>query len=164
MLKISPKMVIIYGHDTTISAQIIFILKMFNLPLEFYQLPTYSAQTAFEVRKGKGNNEKLTYSDYNVSFYFNDLLILNTPMDIFLKTVENKLWNENQIDKFCYGDIQDNQDNNLISYFMIILIVASAITLLLLIIIIIMIFKIVKKNKNDDDVNSMDSDKLINEE
>ena len=159
-----PKMVIISGHDTTVTAQVMFILKMFNLPLDLYELPTYSAQTTFEVTREKKNE---TYSDYSVTFYFNDKLILNITMDKFIKTVENKLWSAKQIDKFCYEDFQEIQDiqdnNNLNSYFMIILVVASAITLLLLIIIIIMIVKIVKKDK-DDDVKSMDSDKLINEE
>ena len=155
-----PKMVIISGHDTTVSAQVIFILKMFKLPLSLYELPTYSAQTTFEVTREEDNkNKKLTYSDYNVTFYFNDKVILNTTMDNFIKTVENKLWSASQIDQFCYEDIQDNDNSN----YMIILIATSAFTLLLLIIIIILIVKITKKNK-DDDVNSMDSDKLINEE
>lgn len=155
-----PKMVIISGHDATLSAQIIFILKIFKLDLDSYQLPTYSAQTAFEVtREDNNDNKKLKYSDYKVTFYFNDKVLLDISMDKFIKTVENNIWTKNQIDKFCYGDILNSDDN-----LMIILVVISAFTLFLLIIIIILAVCIVKKNKKDDDVNSMDSDKLINEE
>lgn len=148
-----PKMVIISGHDTTLSAQLIFMIIYFNLSEDLYELPEYSAQTAFEVTRDVDiQKEKLDYSDYIVNFYYNENLLLNITMNKFIEIVESKTWTIEKIDKFCYGD-------NSKIIMTIILIGISVFTLILLIIIIILIIKIGKKSNNTLD-NSSDSDNL----
>ena len=44
-------MVIISGHDTTLAAQIIYLIKIFKLDINIYKLPTYTAQVAVEVTR-----------------------------------------------------------------------------------------------------------------
>lgn len=155
-----PKMVIISGHDTSLTAQILFLIKIFKLDNKIYKLPTYSAQVAIEVTRNKNNiDEKLRYSDYSVRAYFNDDLFLNVKMDEFIKTVEENIWSQERIDSFCYGKKNEGLKLN---YYIIIIISISIIVVGLLIVIIILINKI--KNKNEDSNFSFDSDNLINED
>jgi bisphosphoglycerate-dependent phosphoglycerate mutase len=154
-----PKMVIISGHDTTLAAQILFLIKIFQLDIVKYKLPTYSSQVAVEVSRNKTNNEeKLKYSDYYVKVYFNDDLLLNVTMDIFINNVEKNIWNQERIDLFCYGEKKEDIKFN---YYIIIIICISIIIVALLIIIIILIAKIKRK---EDDKDSIDSDNLINDD
>ena len=161
-----PKMVIISGHDTTLAAQIIYLIKIFKLDINIYKLPTYTAQVAVEVTREDDIKEK-NYSNYNVSFYFNDDLFFNITMDKFIETVEKNIWTSEQIDKFCYVE-NNNKDNNKnksknnkISLKTIILISISILVVCLLIVIIFLVIKIF--TKEDEEVESIDSDALINE-
>ena len=163
-----PKMVIISGHDTTLAAQILFILKYFNLDLNIYKLPTYSAQVAFEVTRNENNeNKTLKDSDYFVCFYFNDDLILNTTMDNFINTVEKNIWTTQQINEFC-SNKKDKKNTNgkkdKINTNVIIIISLGVLILFLIISIIILIIKIKIKKRDKEDLNSLDSDQLLNEE
>ena len=159
-----PKMVIISGHDTTLAAQILYLIKIFKLDINIYTLPTYTAQVAVEVTRQEDIGEKkLDYSNYNVSFYFNDNVFFNISMKEFIDTVE-KNWNSEQINKFCSGENATNKDknkNNTISVKTIILIAISILVVCLLIVIIFLVIKIF--TKEDEDVESIDSDALINE-
>ena len=161
-----PKMVIISGHDTTLAAQILYLIKIFNLDENIYTLPTYTAQVAVEVTRQDDIKEK-KYSDYNVSFYFNDVLFLNITMDNFIETVEKNTWSREDIDKFCNVENanKDNKKskskNNKLSLKTIILIAISILVVCLLIVIIFLVIKIF--TKEDEDIESIDSDALINE-
>ena len=111
--------------------------------------------------------KKKKYSDYNVSFYFNDDLFLNITMDEFIETVEKNTWSREDIDKFCYVENanKDNKKskskNNKLSLKTIILIAISILVVCLLIVIIFLVIKIF--TKEDEDIESIDSDALINE-
>jgi hypothetical protein len=60
-----PKMMMISGHDTTVSSNIILILSSLGLnQTELYHYPKYSSQFALEVRTKK--SECNNYSDYNI--------------------------------------------------------------------------------------------------
>ena len=165
-----PKMVIRSGHDTTVAAQLLFLIKYFNLDINKYTLPSYSAQVAVEVtREEEKKKEKLEYSDYKVKYYFNEELILETTMDKFNETIAKNIWTEKQINDFCLSlNINNNNSNDtknkLDKRILYLLIGIGVFTLLLLIIIIILVVKVIKLNKKDNDINSIDSDKLINEE
>ena len=159
-----PKMVIRSGHDTTLTAQILFIIHFFKLDYE-YELPTYSAQTAFEVsRDEKNGNKKLQYSDYNVTYFFNDRQILNIPLDVFINIIEKNIWTKEQIKNFCSGDISSDSDsvsNSSSLAILIGLITISLIALALLIVIIVLIIKISKKKHEGG--YDLDNDKLLSE-
>ena len=157
-----PKMVIISGHDTTVGAQILFIIEYFKLDKNFYKLPTFSAQVAFEVARADDFNGKLNYSDYYVKFYFNDDLLLNITLDKFFDTIEKNLWNQKQIDNFCSVEIKEGKEDNKIDLYLYLIIGISALILILFIVIIILVIKLNKKE--DDDLNSLDSDKLYNDD
>ena len=91
-----PKMVMILGHDDSISSQVLFIIKYFNLNLDLYKVPKLASQMAVEVTRSKNNlKEKLEYSDYQVCYYFDNELYLNVTLDYFIDIVENNIWTNN---------------------------------------------------------------------
>lgn len=100
-----PKMLIYSGHDITVSKQIFFLLKAFDLNFSLYELPTYATQIAFEVtRQNDNKKENRSYSDYIVSYYFKDELQLNVTADEFINKIEEHIWSNEKIDLFCeYG-------------------------------------------------------------
>lgn len=100
-----PKMLIYSGHDITVSKQIFFLLKAFDLNFSLYELPTYATQIAFEVtRQNDNKKENRSYSDYIVSYYFKDELQLNVTSDEFINKIEDHIWSNEKIDSFCeYG-------------------------------------------------------------
>lgn len=145
----SPKMLILSGHDTTLTAQELFFIKFFNYDLESYTFPTYASQTAFEIYRKEINDtnsrKNLKFSDYTLYHYFNDELVFNMTFDTFLEKIGNiNLWNKDNINKFCYGE---NQNLNLTTNLKII-ISMGILALILIIIVIILIFK-VKNQKNE---------------
>ena len=115
-----PKMLIYSGHDSTVSKQIFFLLKAFDLNFSLYELPTYATQIAFEVaRQNEDKNENRSYSDYLVSYYYKDELQLNVTADEFINKIEEHIWSHEKIDSFCeyssyneLGDIIDKKDVN----------------------------------------------------
>ena len=108
-----PKMVMILGHDDTITPQVLFIINNFNLSLDVYKLPQFASQTAVEVTRNKKNkeNEKLDYSDYRVCYYFDDELYINVTLNAFIETVQNNTWTKSQISDFCRQK-DDNAHNS----------------------------------------------------
>ena len=154
-----PKMVIISGHDTTVTAQVLFIIKYFKLDINLYKLPTFSAQSAFEVTRDDNVNGELKYSDYKVKFYFNDELLLNITLDQFIETIEKNIWDAKKVENFC--SVEENDDNKM-DLKLYIMIGISALIFILFIIIIILVIKLNKKE--DGDLDSLDSDKLYNDD
>ena len=142
----SPKMLILSGHDTTLTAQELFFIKFFNYELESYIFPTFASQTAFEIaRKEVDDNSRknLKYSDYTLCHYFNDKLVFNMTFDTFLEKIGKiNLWNSDNINKFCYGE------KPILTTNLIIIISMGVLALILIIIVIILIFKI--KNQKDE--------------
>lgn len=161
-----PKMVIISGHDTTLSAQELFFIKFFNLSLEKYEYPTFTSQISFEITRDddevlKEKNislNSLNYSDYNIFYYFNDKLMLKTTFDKFAQIIENKIWNSEKMDNFCFGDKKENIEISLI-----IIVFMGFLILILSIALIVLIAKVRKKDDNLLDSFKQDKDnKLLN--
>ena len=142
----SPKMLILSGHDTTLTAQELFFIKFFNYDLETYIFPTYASQTVFEITRKEVDEisrKNLNYSDYTLCHYFNDKLVFNMTFDIFMEKMGKiNLWNKDNINKFCYGE------KPILTTNLIIIISMGALALILIIIIIILICKI--KNQKDE--------------
>ena len=103
-----PKMLMISGHDSTSSADEIFLFKALGLNYtEKYIFPRYAAQLALEVRTKDDSKEKTSYADYYVVGYFNDKELFNVPADEFISKVEGEIWSQEKIDEFCgFGDSQ----------------------------------------------------------
>ena len=112
-----PKMLMISGHDSTTSADEIFLLNALGLNItEKYIFPRYAAQLALEVRTKDDSKKPTSYSDYYVIGYFNDEELFNVPADEFIQKVEREIWPQEKIDEYCgFGDTQIipiNQNGN----------------------------------------------------
>ena len=156
-----PKMLIYSGHDSTLTAEELFMIKYFGLKVENYIYPTYSTQLAFEVTRG--DTKPQDYSGYKVTFYFNDEALIVKTFDEFEKIINEKTWNEQKVKEFCEG--KENKINS-INFQLYIIIGLSALAFILFIVIIVLAVKLKKKNYKGE-LGSDDNDKndgMINEE
>ena len=166
-----PKMVIYSGHDSTLTAEELFMLKFFKTNKD-YIYPTYTSQLAFEVTR---DAKKDDYSSYKVKFYFNDVLYVETNFKEFKKIIEENAWTDEKVSEFCndpkkeeYNNSKDkdddDDDNNSLQLYAIIGL--SALALIFIIIIICLAMKIknmnAKKRKFSDDFDKKDG--LLNED
>jgi hypothetical protein len=156
-----PKMVIVSGHDTTVTPQLLYFIKYFNLSIDTYTLTSYSCQIAIEIARNETKeNEKLTYSNYSARFFYNDLCIIDVKLDKFIDTIEKSIWSREKIDNFCLGEKE--VENQVINTYLIIIIAIALFATILLIILIVVIIKMVNMKKSDDtDINSVDKRTLV---
>ena len=142
----NPKMMMISGHDSTISTIEMFFTKIFqdNDAEKHYKYPYFATQVALEVVVNDSiPRDKLQNSDYKVKYYFNDDLIFTKNMDDFINEVERFLWSDEKIDQFC-NFTQTGTDPQKSVYFYLTL-AFSITTAVLLIAMIIVIVKSRKK-------------------
>jgi hypothetical protein len=108
-----PKMIMLSGHDSTLSAHEVFLIDSLGLNYSYYRFPKFAAQMAFEVtRNQNGPNKK--YSDYTIHYIFNDEIIYNINVQDFIDKVEPHIWTSQQINDFCGFDKDEdiNKINN----------------------------------------------------
>ena len=106
-----PKWLMISGHDSTTSADEIFMLNALGLNVsELYIFPKYAAQLALEVR-AKNDSKKSSYNDYYVTGFFNDKELFNVTADEFISKIETDIWSQEKIDKFCGFEGNSNGNN-----------------------------------------------------
>lgn len=96
-----PKMMMISGHDSTVSCYQIVLMEAFGKGLDFYRFPKFATQIAFEVTTKNDNKIGKSYKDYTVHYYFNDESVMNVTMDTFIETLTPHLWNDTKINEFC---------------------------------------------------------------
>ena len=109
----NPKMIIISGHDTSLSIQEIFLINSFGLSLDdYYRFPSFASQITFEITRNEDEKINRTYSDYFVNYYFNDELLLNVNAEEFFNKVEPNIWPEEKINSFCFSTNNSNNTNN----------------------------------------------------
>ena len=112
-----PKMLILSGHDSTISSHEVFLMDALGFNDSFFRFPKFAAQIAFEVTR-KNDGPKKNYSDYFVNYYFNDEYLFNVSVQDFINKVQPHIWTSEQINEFCGFD-EDNDYyviNNSTSY------------------------------------------------
>ena len=157
-----PKMVIISAHDTTLSAFEMFFIRFFGLKFEQFEFPSYTSQISFEITRDDNiAGKKLKYSDYKVSYYFNDKLLLNITFDKFVEKIEKNLWNNEKMDRFCFGDKKESEK---IEATLIIIIIMGFIILILVIAIIFFLIKLTQKTDNDMFGDSEKDNRLLNDD
>ena len=142
-----PKMMMISGHDSTISMLEMFFAKIFdnNDANHFYKYPKFATQIALEVVTDDSIDSKnKKYSDYIIKYYFNDQFILERTMDEFIKSVEPALWSDEKIDEYCGFVNEAESSSELYLYLMIIF---SCLTLIFLVVIVFLIIKLANQNK-----------------
>jgi len=109
----TPKMLIISGHDHTLCVQELFIILAFGLDINTFRFPFFAAQITFEVTTNNDNNKnKKNYSDYYVSYYFNDDLIFKITAEEFFKKVEPNIWPQEKIDNLCLENTKSKDSEN----------------------------------------------------
>ena len=106
-----PRMVMRSGHDSTVSADLIFLIKALGLnESDIYDFPKYASQLAIEVRSYK--TTKSSYSDYNVVGFFDDRQIFNVTADKFISGIESEAWSEAKVNEFCGFDDESSSSTN----------------------------------------------------
>ena len=108
----SPKMIIISGHEMTVCFQELFILFAFNKSYDDFRFPNFASQIALEVRRSDEEKTNRNYSDYYVSYYFDDELLLNITLDEFINTIEPHIWSDEEIDSFCTVSNDDDSSDS----------------------------------------------------
>lgn len=107
-----PKMLMRSGHDSTVSADLIFLIKALGLNAkDIYAFPKYASQLALEVKAYKTITSSSTYSDYNVVGYFDDKQIFNVTADKFINGVESEIWSDAKVNEFCGFDETTNAND-----------------------------------------------------
>lgn len=107
----TPKMLIISGHDHTLCVQELFIILAFGFDINSFRFPSFSSQITFEVTTSDNNKNKKNYSDYFVSYYFNEELIFNITAEEFFQKIEPNIWSEEKIDNFCIENTKSKETN-----------------------------------------------------
>lgn len=153
-----PKMLIFSGHDSSLSAEEMFMIKFFGLKVEEYIYPTYTTQLSFEVTRDDKRPEKLDYSKYKVTFYFNDKILVTKNFDEFKKSVEDNAMTTQQINEYCDGKKDENSNSGQV-YAVIIL---GCLSCFFLVIIIFLVLKL--KNIKDNNENGNKNSGLMNDE
>lgn len=163
-----PKMVIISGHDTTLSAHQLLFIKYFGLKIEQYEFPAYASQISYEITRFDDDNDisdkNLTFSDYNFIYYFNNKPFLNITFDKFIDKIEKVLWTDEEMTKFCFGDkkvlkVEEEEDQNESN--MILIIIMGIVILILVITIIFLVIKLTQKSEDEFGDNEKDDSKLL---
>ena len=158
----TPKMVILSGHDTTLSAHEMFFIKFFKKELSSYKYPTYTSQISYEITRedvDENLRSNLNFSNYNVQYYFNDDLLLNITFDKFKNTIEENIWKGERMDEFCFG----KKEKPFMELEIIIIIALGILIITLVIVMIILIVKLKTSKKKDIRINSADDNKLVDD-
>jgi len=158
-----PKMMMISGHDTTVSCFEIFLMEALGYNSDFYRYPDFAAQIAFEVTTKEDNKTGKTDKDYYVNYYFNDDLLFSITVEDFITKINKHIWSEQNINEFCgfeeekdkQKDKPDDNPNNNEKYnenntlMKIALIVFISLTGIFLIIIIILSIQLIRNKKSE---------------
>ena len=109
-----PKMIIVSGHDSTLSSHEVFLMDALGFNSSFYKFPKFAAQIAFEVTRKDDGVKKNDYSDYFINYYFNDDHMFNITVKEFIEKIEPHIWSSEKIDEFCgFNDKNGTElDNN----------------------------------------------------
>ena len=147
-----PKMMMVSGHDSTVSCYEIFLMDAFNINiLENYKYPKFATQIAFEITTSDDDNKNKTEEDYFINYYFNDELIFNKSVKDFKDKVIPHIWDDDKINEFCGFEEYKDDDNENIKEILIIVFIST--TVIFLITTILLIIKL-KKTKYSDNNKS----------
>ena len=153
----NPKMLMISGHDTTISCFEVFLFIAFDKNInELYRYPEFASQISFEVvRKNETKGE--TEDDYLINYYFDDDLIFNISVPEFKKKVKEHIWDDKKINNFCgYSNEGETPNkNNDYNLMLILLIISNSLTLIFLISTIVLCIKCIKDKHKSRAYNSL---------
>ena len=108
-----PRMIMTSGHDTTVSADLLFIIKALGLnETDIYRCPRYATQFAIETRTAKSKGSTKSYSDYTIYGYVDDRKIFEISADKFINKIENEAWSDKEISDYCGFDEKNNNSTS----------------------------------------------------
>ena len=154
-----PRWLMISGHESTVSADLVIIIKALGLDMKTaFHFPRFASQLALEVRTDKEKCEN--YKDYYIVGYFDNDEIFNVRADEFINKIENEIWTNQQVDEYCgfYSKSDDIIDNNA---YKILFIISSCLIAVLLVIVIFLGYKLYKANHLNDLKKSIDNTSSI---
>ena len=106
-----PRMIMTSGHDSTLSADLVIIIKALGLDEgNIYNFPRYASQFALEVRTDKESCS--SYSDYYVLGIFDEIEIFKENVLDFINKLESELWSEEKVNNFCGFDSSNSSDSS----------------------------------------------------
>ena len=100
----NPKFVMFSGHDDSLGAMEIFLIKVFDIKDDnFFINPIFSSSCFFEVYKKDNITDKnnFDYSDYIIEYIFNDKLMKVWEFEEFYNIIHSHLWSKEQIFNYC---------------------------------------------------------------
>ena len=135
-----PRWILTSGHDSTVSANLVLLIKALDLDMNTkFDVPKYATQLALEIRT---NKEKCTsYSDYYIVGYFDNNELFNIKVDEFINKVESVIWTDQQVDEYC-GFYTENKTNNIYKILMIVFICLTGVLLAVIIILGVKFYKL----------------------
>ena len=107
----NPKMFVFSGHDYDLISLIVSLKYIFNLNNGIFY-PKFSSSLTIELYyKNNDLNNKIKESDFIVKIYFNGELFMEIDYLKFYNEINNKMYNEEGIKKFCKKDNDNNKDD-----------------------------------------------------
>jgi hypothetical protein len=154
----NPKMLMISGHDTTISCFEVFLFVVFDKNInEFFRYPEFASQISFEVVRKDGTKGE-TEDDYLINYYFDDDLIFDISVPEFKKKVKEHIWDDKKINNFCgYSNESETPNINKSDYNLmkICLIISMSLALIFLISTIVLCIKLIRNKHKSRIYNSL---------
>ena len=150
-----PKMLMISGHDSTISMWEMFLIKVFkNNNNTDYIYPKFASELTFEITVNSALTKK-ERTDYKINCYLNGKPFIDEmTVDNFIKNITDKLYSDDKIDEICHFKSSDSID-----IYFILTIVFSATTGILLIL---MVFFIIKACRSKNSETIVKEGRLLN--
>ena len=150
-----PKMLMISGHDSTISMWEMFLIKVFkNNNNTDYIYPKFASELTFEITVNSALTKK-ERTDYKINCYLNGKPFINEmTVDDFINNITDKLYSDDKIDEICHFKSSDSLD-----IYFILTIVFSATTGILLIL---MVFFIIKACRSKNSETIVKEGRLLN--
>ena len=146
-----PKMIMVSGHDSTISCNEIFLMNVFGEDIiENYVYPKFASQIAFEITTINDDKNGKNYNDYFINYYFNDKLIFNKTVQEFIDKVNPHIWSDKKINDFC-GFVNDDDNNDSEKIILILFIVLTGVFGILSTV---LIFILIRNKKNQSSTYS----------
>ena len=152
----SPKLVMISGHDSTLTSMMLFLGIMFKNENRsfYYRNPIYASNAAFEVYVEEGEN--LKESNFVIEYYFNGKYIDRFNFVDFKEKVKNVAYTPEEIGKICGYNTSNNGTNTNQNSSSTALIVFIILTIILAIVVVILFIIILKgKGINSTNIESL---------
>ena len=149
-----PRWIMISGHDSTVSANLVLLIKALGLDMATkFHFPKYASQLALEVRT---NSEKCKdYSDYYIVGFFDNTELFNISVNEFIDKIEKEIWTDQQVDEYC-GFYNDDKTNNLYKTLMIVFICLFVVLLVTTIILGYKLYKSIHSKDLKQKINDID--------